>query len=381
MPLASPRSLFLLGFLGALTLMGVALYLEHVVGLQPCPLCIVQRICVIAFGLVCLVAVLHAPGATGRRIYAALGLLSAAAGAATAGRQVWLQGVPADQLPACLPSLEYMMEALPFQEIVRLLLHGTADAADDEGGRSKLVLYGGVGLLALALLAAGAVYYVKQRGGDESESGAEKGATTRGVEEPAVALPPDRPLRRFPGRPSKVLAQVADPHAGLSYPRLARPWQVPTKQNRLAVPGWSGQQILVTERTGGRIWYGQLLTGTLAPALRGAYDGPDSVKTVAGLAAKNHEAVYYQFPHKTAPLASQALPVGGRKGWLIASYLTYKRAGVRATGEVVATAVIDTGRPAPAVVFVSIPNTHRKLWPDVNQFLSGLKPVPRTGTA
>lgn len=130
MPLASPRSLFLLGFLGALILMGVALYLEHVVGLQPCPLCIVQRICVIAFGLVCLVAVLHAPGATGRRIYAALGLLSAAAGAATAGRQVWLQGVPADQLPACLPSLEYMMEALPFQEIVRLLLHGTADCAE-----------------------------------------------------------------------------------------------------------------------------------------------------------------------------------------------------------------------------------------------------------
>ncbi|MBX6769603.1 MAG: hypothetical protein IRY90_21050, partial [Actinomadura rubrobrunea] len=260
-------------------------------------------------------------------------------------------------------------------------LNGTVDAVDDEGGRSKLVLYGGVGLLVAALLAAGAVYYVKQRGGDDSESGAEKGATTRGVEEPAVALPPDRPLRRFPGRPSKVLAQVADPHAGLSYPRLARPWQVPTKQNRLAVPGWSGQQILVTERTGGRIWYGQLLTGTLAPALRGAYDGPDSVKTVAGLAAKNNEAVYYQFPHKTAPLASQALPVGGRKGWLVASYLTYKRAGVRATGEVVATAVIDTGRPAPAVVFVSIPNTHRKLWPDVNQFLSGLKPVPRTGTA
>ncbi|CAD5106355.1 disulfide bond formation protein B [Zestomonas carbonaria] len=130
MSLASTRSLFLLGFLGCLVLMGAAFYLEHVVGLQPCPLCIVQRVCVIAFGLVCLVAAIHAPGWTGQRIYALLGLLSAGAGAATAGRQVWLQSVPADQLPSCLPSLEYMMDALPFQDIVRLVLHGTADCAE-----------------------------------------------------------------------------------------------------------------------------------------------------------------------------------------------------------------------------------------------------------
>lgn len=130
MSLARPRSLFLLGFLGCVVLMGVALYLEHAVGLTPCPLCIVQRICVIAFGVFCLIAAIHGPGRTGQRVYAAFALLSGAAGAATAGRQVWLQSVPADQLPSCLPSLEYMMGALPFQEIVRLVLHGTADCAE-----------------------------------------------------------------------------------------------------------------------------------------------------------------------------------------------------------------------------------------------------------
>ncbi|MGH8354573.1 MAG: disulfide bond formation protein B [Pseudomonas sp.] len=130
MPLASPRSLFLLAFLACVALMGGALYLEHVLGLEPCPLCVVQRVCVIAFGLVCLLAAVHAPGRTGQRVYAGLALLSAAAGAATAGRQVWLQNVPADELPACLPSLDYMMEALPFQDIVRLVLHGTADCAE-----------------------------------------------------------------------------------------------------------------------------------------------------------------------------------------------------------------------------------------------------------
>lgn len=130
MPLASPRSLFFLAFLASLTLMGAALYLEHVVGLEPCPLCVVQRVGVIGFGLVCLIAALHAPGVVGRRVYAGLALLFAAGGGATAGRQIWLQGVPADQLPACLPSLDYMMQALPFQDIVRLVLHGSADCAE-----------------------------------------------------------------------------------------------------------------------------------------------------------------------------------------------------------------------------------------------------------
>ncbi|MFZ6048282.1 disulfide bond formation protein B [Pseudomonas sp. CR3202] len=130
MSLASPRSLFLLAFLACVAVMGGALYLEHALGLEPCPLCIVQRIFIIAFGIVCLIAALHGPERTGQRVYAVLTLLFAAGGAATAGRQVWLQSVPADQLPACLPSLDYMMEALPFQDIVKLMLHGTADCAE-----------------------------------------------------------------------------------------------------------------------------------------------------------------------------------------------------------------------------------------------------------
>ncbi|MFI8481980.1 disulfide bond formation protein B [Pseudomonas sp. NPDC078700] len=130
MYLASPRSLFLLAFLGCVALMGGALYLEHVVGLEPCPLCILQRIAVIIFAVVCLIAAIHGPGRIGRRVYASLAMLSALIGAGTAARQIWLQSVPADQLPACLPSLEYMMDALPFQEIIRVVLHGSADCAE-----------------------------------------------------------------------------------------------------------------------------------------------------------------------------------------------------------------------------------------------------------
>ncbi len=130
MPLANPRLLNLLAFLACAALLAFGLYLEHAEGLEPCPLCVVQRIEFIGVGLACLAAAIHGPQRRGRRVYAGLTLLFAAAGLATAGRQVWRQGLPADQLPACLPSLEYMMEALPFQDIVRLMLHATADCAE-----------------------------------------------------------------------------------------------------------------------------------------------------------------------------------------------------------------------------------------------------------
>jgi hypothetical protein len=249
------------------------------------------------------------------------------------------------------------------------------DAFDDRGGRGRVVLFGGVGLLLLALVAAGAVYFLKGDDEEPAESGgnANPAASAERSEATRVALPPDRKLRKFPGKPSRLLGRVKDANSGLSYPRLAAPWKVPTKKNRLGTPGWSGQQILVTEKNGGRLWYGQLLTGTLLPSLQSSYQGPDSVKNVAGLAAQGYEAQYYAFPHRTAPLASQALTVDGHPGWLIASYLTYKRDGVRATGELYATAVIDTGREAPAVVFASMPNTHKVKYPDVNEFFSQLK--------
>ncbi|HKM36252.1 MAG TPA: disulfide bond formation protein B [Thiopseudomonas sp.] len=129
MQLPATRTLFLLAFLGCLGMIAAALYLEHIVGLEPCPLCHVQRLAVLLFALVCLLATLHNPARLGQRIYALLGMLAAALGIATAGRQIWLQGLPEDQLPSCLPPMEFMLEAFPLQEIISKMLHGTADCA------------------------------------------------------------------------------------------------------------------------------------------------------------------------------------------------------------------------------------------------------------
>lgn len=129
MQLPSTRQLFLLALLGCFGLLASALYLEHVVGLVPCPLCHVQRAAVLLFAVVCLLATVHNPARCGQRIYAFFASLAAILGIATAGRQIWLQGLPEDQLPSCLPPFEFMLEMFPLQEIISKMLHGTADCA------------------------------------------------------------------------------------------------------------------------------------------------------------------------------------------------------------------------------------------------------------
>lgn len=125
-----PRLLFGLAASGCLLLMLIALFFEHGLGLQPCPLCHIQRGIVVLFGLFCMIACLHNPGKTGRKLYASLLVLVSASGMATAARQVWLQHLPKDQVPACLPSLEFMVEAFPIQDVFLMLMEGSADCAE-----------------------------------------------------------------------------------------------------------------------------------------------------------------------------------------------------------------------------------------------------------
>lgn len=127
--LPSPRITFLLQALLAVAAMAFALFLQHHEGLEPCPLCIFQRLAVIGFGLVALLAWLQGPGLSGRRLYAGLQLLPLGWGLLVAGRHVWLQHLPADQVPSCGPGLDYWMAALPWQEVIRQVFQGSGECA------------------------------------------------------------------------------------------------------------------------------------------------------------------------------------------------------------------------------------------------------------
>ena len=108
----------------------IVYYLDGMLGLEPCPLCMTQRVFVAGSGLVSLAAASHYPGPVGRRAYAIMAFLPAAGGAAVAGRHVWLQHLAEDRIPACGPSLEYMLETLPFTETLELILMGDGNCAE-----------------------------------------------------------------------------------------------------------------------------------------------------------------------------------------------------------------------------------------------------------
>jgi len=124
------RSQCLAGFAACVALVGFAIFSQFQWGLQPCPLCIFQRIAFAALALVLLVAGLHAPrGATGRRVYRVIALVPALAGIAIAARHVWLTHLPADQVPACGPPLSFMMEVNPLTDVIRQVLTGSGECA------------------------------------------------------------------------------------------------------------------------------------------------------------------------------------------------------------------------------------------------------------
>lgn len=124
------RIFYLVGTTICAALLGFGLYLQHVVGLEPCPLCIFQRVAFIALGLVFLVAALHGPGKTGAVGYAVIGGVCAATGAGIAARHVWLQSLPADQVPACGPGLAYMLEQFPLMRMLQNVLSGSGECAE-----------------------------------------------------------------------------------------------------------------------------------------------------------------------------------------------------------------------------------------------------------
>ncbi|MDH4134814.1 MAG: disulfide bond formation protein B [Gammaproteobacteria bacterium] len=124
----TPRQLYLAGFLASVGLMAAALVFQYVIGLVPCPLCIVQRWFVIAIGVVLLAAALHNPRAVGQRLYGLAVMVFALLGAAVAGRHVWIEHQPPESL-GCGADLEYMLQNFPLLKTVTLLWAGTSDCA------------------------------------------------------------------------------------------------------------------------------------------------------------------------------------------------------------------------------------------------------------
>ena len=128
------RVAYLIGFLICVALLGYALFAEQQLHLMPCNLCVLQRVAFIWMGLFFLLGGLHAPRGGGRWVYVALVLIGAAFGVAMAVRQLWLQSLPADQIPACGAGFDMLLAQLkghyiPLSQFITTMLRGSGDCA------------------------------------------------------------------------------------------------------------------------------------------------------------------------------------------------------------------------------------------------------------
>ena len=119
-----------LGFVASCGLLATAyFYFQLQLGLEACPLCMFQRACLVAFGLCCLLGIVIRPKKIGSKLIAFGATVFSALGLAIAGRQVWLQHLPADQVPECGPDLSFMLDAFPLMEVVETVLTGSGECA------------------------------------------------------------------------------------------------------------------------------------------------------------------------------------------------------------------------------------------------------------
>lgn len=119
------------GFLLAIASMAFAVgYLQMVEYLDPCPLCVLDRGVVIGLGVIFLIALLHNPRQTGRRIYAGIATLLSITGIGICMRHIWLQNLPPDQVPDCGAGFWYMLDSMPFAQFLDTILNGSGECAE-----------------------------------------------------------------------------------------------------------------------------------------------------------------------------------------------------------------------------------------------------------
>jgi protein dithiol:quinone oxidoreductase len=128
--LSNRRVINAAGTLVCLGLLAYALYAQYQLGLEPCPLCIFQRVAVAAMAVAFLLAALHNPRGWGRYVYAALIGVTSLAAVGVASRHVWIQAQPPGTVPACGAPLDAMLEMFPVADVIRKVLTGGGECAE-----------------------------------------------------------------------------------------------------------------------------------------------------------------------------------------------------------------------------------------------------------
>jgi len=119
------------GLIGCGGLLAIAyFYFQEHLGLAPCPLCMFQRAALVGVAFFCLLGVIFRPEKLGSKLLAFGSSVSSLIGLMIAGRQVWLQHLPADKVPECGADLSFMLEVDPIFDVIQNVLAGSGECAE-----------------------------------------------------------------------------------------------------------------------------------------------------------------------------------------------------------------------------------------------------------
>ena len=127
--LKTPRFINFAGFIACAALIAYALHAQYNLDLDPCPLCIFQRVGIMALGAVFLFAGLHSPRGWGRFVYVGLVAVTALATIGVAARHLYVQSLPPGAIPSCGAPLGVMIQFTPFFELIRKVLTGSGECS------------------------------------------------------------------------------------------------------------------------------------------------------------------------------------------------------------------------------------------------------------
>ncbi len=152
------RNMQSLLLLATIFVLSAAFYFQYVKGLQPCPLCIMQRVCVFLISMFCLMGLTLSTLKRGRLI-TSLQMLFCIAGLFFVLRQLWLQSLPPEQTPACMPGLDILMRYFPWQDVLHALFWGAGDCAEVSWRWLHLSMPAWAGIYFIVILVSAAVLH------------------------------------------------------------------------------------------------------------------------------------------------------------------------------------------------------------------------------
>ena len=211
-----------------------------------------------------------------------------------------------------------------------------------------------------------------EAGSDKPLPGATVPATTAspgsGLPKGEVRLTKVVPVKRYTGDGSPVTGSVTDDDAHLSYAELGGSWNASRRTDPM-IDGFDRQQYFDTEAK----WQAKIASGSVDSDLMDAYTGTDRLRKLSSAVQGDRQKYAYTDTTIGRDIASEPIKVSGRPAWVIVREMHFHQDKVKATMDLSVVVVVDTGRPRPSLLWISLPETHKRLWPDINTMIRSLR--------